>query len=426
MPKPKRTASDGHTYRIIAYGAAAISLVAVIYIVGFTNLFADEYDRADAQATLVTQAVQKAVAPAPPSLDKDAYNAKLLALAHIDPAKTTTPDALAAAKAAASAAASAAAAAASTTNATSTALASAAAASVESSLASLTLIDPATASTTVSAAKGNWPAATAYPNVGALLPFDRIVAYYGNFYSTSMGVLGQYPAPQMLAMLASTTAEWQVADPTTKVIPAIDYIAVTAQGSAGADGKYRARMPDSQLDEAVDLAKQANGIVILDVQVGGSTVQDEVPLLAKYLSMPNVHLALDPEFDMHNGAKPGTVIGSMSASDINWAANYLATLVKQDNLPPKVLIVHRFTQNMVTHAEDIVPLPEVQIVMDMDGWGSPAKKTGTYVNVVAPQPVQFTGFKLFYKNDLKPPSTRMMTLPEVLALTPSPSFIQYQ
>ena len=30
-----------------------------------------------------------------------------------------------------------------------------------------------------------------YPNPGALLPFHRIVAYYGNFYSTHMGVLGE-------------------------------------------------------------------------------------------------------------------------------------------------------------------------------------------------------------------------------------------
>ena len=89
-----------------------------------------------------------------------------------------------------------------------------------------------------------------YPLAGALLPFNRIVAYYGNFYSTGMGVLGQYPPAVMLAMLASTTALWQAADPSTPVIPAIDYIAVTAQGSAGADGKYRARMPDSQMDEA--------------------------------------------------------------------------------------------------------------------------------------------------------------------------------
>jgi hypothetical protein len=411
MPRTKQTKDGTRPAYAIAGVGAGVVLLGLIYVAGFTNLFALEYDRADAAASSTANAIAQAVqAVAPkPQLDKDAYNAKLLALAHIDPALTTTPEAAAATAAAASSTAS------TTAPATTTPPAP-----------KLTLIHPATASTTVSAVKGGWPVATDYPNVGALLPFNRIVAYYGNFYSTGMGVLGQYPPDQMLAMLASTSASWEAADPSTPVIPAIDYIAVTAQGSAGADGKYRARMPDSQLDKAVQLADQAHGIVILDVQVGLSTVETEVPLLEKYLSMPNVHLALDPEFDMHNGAPPGTVIGSMDAKDINWTANYLAGLVQKYNLPPKVLIVHRFTQNMVTNYQQVEPLPEVQIVMDMDGWGSPAKKTGTYVNVVAPQPIQFTGFKLFYKNDLKPPSTRMMTPAEVLALTPSPSFIQYQ
>jgi hypothetical protein len=210
------------------------------------------------------------------------------------------------------------------------------------------------------------------------------------------------------------------------LIPAIYYITVTAQGSAGFDGKYRARMPDSQMDHAVELANKINGIVILDVQVGLSTVQTEVPLLEKYLKMPNVELALDPEFDMHNGAKPGSVIGSMDASEINFAANYLAKLVQENNLPPKVLIIHRFTENMVTNYKLIKPLPEVQMVMDMDGWGFGAKKINTYNQIVYPEPVQFTGFKLFYKNDVKPPSTHMLTPAEVLKLTPQPVFIQYQ
>jgi hypothetical protein len=185
-------------------------------------------------------------------------------------------------------------------------------------------------------------------------------------------------------------------------------------------------MPDSQIDHALELAGKVNGIVILDVQVGLSNLQTEIPLLADYLKKPNVHLAIDPEFAMHNGAKPGTVIGSFDAADINWTGNYLAQLVKDNNLPPKVLIVHRFTEGMVTNYQNIKPLPEVQIVMDMDGWGFAAKKVNTYNSVVYPEPVQFTGFKLFYKNDVKPPSTGMLTPSEVLDLTPSPSFIQYQ
>ncbi len=271
-----------------------------------------------------------------------------------------------------------------------------------------------------------WPVHTVYPNAGALLPFNRIVAYYGNFYSTGMGVLGQYPPDQMIAKLKATVASWQAADPSTPVIPAIDYIAVTAQASAGADGKYRARMPASQIQKAIDLANQVNGIVVLDVQVGLSTLQTELPLLAPYLKLPNVHLAIDPEFSMKDGVPPGHEIGTFSSSDVNYAANFLAKLVDDNNLPPKILVIHRFTEDMVTGYKNITPMPEVQLVMDMDGWGSAAKKKGTYTYFIEDEPVQFTGFKLFYKNDLKPPSTAMMTPAQLLNLTPEPLFIQYQ
>src|SRR5271170_3136982 len=164
-------------------------------------------------------------------------------------------------------------------------------------------------------------------------------------------------------------------------------------------------MPDSQVQQIISMAQQVNGLVFLDVQVGLSNVETEVPLLEKYLALPNVELSLDPEFDMHNGEKPGTVIGTMDASDINWAANYLAGLVKQYNLPPKILVVHRFTDAMVTNTDEIKPLPQVQVVMDMDGFGFPAKKINTYQQVIVDQPVQFTGFKLFYKNDSRGSST---------------------
>jgi hypothetical protein len=64
--------------------------------------------------------------------------------------------------------------------------------------------------------------------------------------------------------------------------------------------------------------------------------------------------------------------------------------------------------------------------MVMDGWGSQQLKKNTYYRVINPEPVQFTGVKLFYKNDLKPPSTGLLSTDEVMQLTPQPVFIQYQ
>ncbi len=271
-----------------------------------------------------------------------------------------------------------------------------------------------------------WPVKTVYPNAGALLPFNRIVAYYGNLYSKYMGVLGQYPEEEMLRRLGEEVKKWDTADPQTPVIPALHYIAVVAQAGAGRDGKYRARMPDSQIDKVLKMAEKIDALVFLDVQVGLSNVRAEIPLLEKYLKMPRVHLGIDPEYSMKNGAAPGKAIGTMDAEDVNFAADFLAKMVRENDLPPKILVVHRFTQKMLTNYQNIKPLPEVQVVMNMDGFGGKGNKLNTYKQYIYKEPVQFTGFKLFYKEDLRRPGTVLMTPEELLRLTPIPVYIQYQ
>ena len=272
-----------------------------------------------------------------------------------------------------------------------------------------------------------WPVRDSLPAAGALLPFHRIVAYYGNLYSKNMGVLGEFPKDSMLKSLQKEVAKWQNADSMLKVIPALHYIAVTAQGSPGPGKLYRLRMPSQQIDKIISWAEEINALVFLDVQVGQSTLQKEIPPLEKYLAMPNVHLGIDPEFSMKTGKRPGTVIGTFDAADINYAINFLTNIVRKNNLPPKVLIVHRFTQAMVTNYKRIEPNPSVQVVMNMDGWGSPAKKINTYRQFIYPQPVEFTGFKIFYKNDTKRVGQKKEMQPEqVLKLIPQPIYIQYQ
>lgn len=274
---------------------------------------------------------------------------------------------------------------------------------------------------------GRWPIkGQPYPIAGAILPFKRIVAYYGNLYSKKMGVLGEYPPKEMWRMLRAEVAAWEKADSTTPVQPAIHYIAAVAQGAPMQDGSYCKRMPEQQIDSALAIAKMGNAIVFLDLQVSHSTVQKEVQKLEKYLKMSHVHLGVDPEFSMKEGSIPGRRIGYMDASDINYCSDYLAKLVRKNNLPPKVLVVHRFTQGMVKNYKNIKLHPEVQIVMNMDGWGEPILKFSTYKSYIYREPVQFTGFKLFYKNDLKKKPNRMLTPAELLVLKPQPIYIQYQ
>lgn len=270
-----------------------------------------------------------------------------------------------------------------------------------------------------------WPVNTAAPLPGSILPGKRIVAYYGNPLSKRMGILGELPPDQMLARLDKEVAAWNKADPSHPVQPALHLIVVVAQGAPGRDGKYRLRMPDTLVYKVAGWAAQRNALLFLDVQVAKSTVQEELPRLTEYLKRPNIHLGIDPEFSMKHGEKPGSKIGTMSSDDVNYAIRFLSDIVKSNNLPPKILIVHRFTRNMLTGAKSIRLDPRVQVVLNMDGWGNPWLKFDSYRDYVEAEPIQFTGFKLFYHNDTKK-GEPLLTPGEVLRLTPKPIYIQYQ
>jgi hypothetical protein len=273
----------------------------------------------------------------------------------------------------------------------------------------------------------NWPAIPAVLS-GAILPQYRVVAYYGNPHSKRMGVLGEYPEQEMLSMLDNTVAMWRKADPSTPVIPAIHLVAVVAQGYAGPDGKWRLREGPDTIEQAYRWAQSRQGLLFVDIQAGHSTLQQELPPLLRYLERADVHLGIDPEFYMHykrEGIRPSVKVGQMMSTDVNHVIQVLDQLVREKNLPPKILVVHRFRADMVPDAENIRPTPRVQVVMHMDGWGPPWLKFDSYKDYIVQHPVAFTGFKFFYHNDTKS-GDPMLTELEVLQLLPQPLYLQYQ
>jgi len=259
------------------------------------------------------------------------------------------------------------------------------------------------------------------PADGALLPDYRIVTFYGHPHDPGMGIVGEYEIEQLAEMLRTEAANYAAADPSRPVIPALEIIATVAQRVPGSDGTYILDTDTETLTAYIDFATEQGMLVVLDLQVGRGTVAAEIEKVRGLLARPNVHLAIDPEFAVAEGQIPGEYIGSVSAESIADAQKVLAEISAANGIPPKMLIVHQFREDMIQGKDQLAPVPGVQLVIDADGYGGPELKTAVYNFLVRDEPVEFGGVKLFYRQDVP-----MMTAQEILALVPAPDVIIYQ
>lgn len=254
-----------------------------------------------------------------------------------------------------------------------------------------------------------------------LLPDYRIVAFYGHPHDPGMGIVGEHDVEQLASILREEAANYAAADPSRPVIPALEIIATVAQRVPGSDGTYILDTDTKTLTEYIDFAAENGMVVVLDLQVGRGTVAAEIEKVRDLLARPNVHLAIDPEFAVAEGEIPGEYIGSIDAESISYAQKVLAEISATNGMPPKLLIVHQFREDMIRGKDQLAPVPGVQLVIDADGYGAPELKTAVYNFLVRDEPVEFAGVKLFYGQDVP-----LMTPQEILALVPAPDVIIYQ
>ena len=254
-----------------------------------------------------------------------------------------------------------------------------------------------------------------------LLPGHRIVAFYGSPASGRLGILGALAPDEMLGRLQAQAEQYAKVDPGLPVLPALHLVTVVAGRDPGPDGMYRRRAPPSLVRQVHAWTEADSLLLFLDIQAGRSPVVSEVLHYLEFLREPRVHLALDPEWAMGPDLVPAEEIGSLNGEDVNRVIDILAELVRAEDLPPKILVVHRFTDAMLRDSDRIRPNPHVQVVINMDGFGPPRLKEFSYREFVAEQPVQFTGIKLFYELD------RPLMDPEsVISLDPPPLLVIYQ
>jgi hypothetical protein len=250
-----------------------------------------------------------------------------------------------------------------------------------------------------------------------LLQTHLLVTWYGNPRSCQMGVLGEFTGQARADGLRRQAAAYEGLT-TRRVVPAYHLVAVVAQPSG--DKCRRRETPD--LIQSLLVEARENGFkLVLDIQPGHSAITVELEHLRPFLAEPDVYLAIDPEFAMEAGQVPGRQRGAMRAADVNAAVAFLDQIITDNQLPPKVLIVHQFTLDMLPDKHNIRGTPRVDVVLDMDGFGSQPLKLASYRAVMRQGELDFAGIKLFYKLD-----KQLFSPEQIMALRPMPSVVIYQ
>lgn len=282
--------------------------------------------------------------------------------------------------------------------------------------------ETATSTATETATASPSPTATLVQEPqGSVLPGSRVVSYYGHPNSAQMGILGEFDLDTVSARLREQAAAYAAADPSRPVVPALELIATVAQPLPGDDGTYLAYTGDEIIGEFADYTAANGMLLILDLQIGHSTIPAEIERIRHWLELPNVHVALDPEFSTGPDRIPGEFIGEVDGAQVQLAVEALAQLVAEKSLPSKILIVHQFEEDMIMNKGAISPLPGVDVVIDMDGFGGQDAKIQNYWHFVRDQLIEYGGIKLFYQQD-----DPLLTPEQIVALDPPPLVVIYQ
>jgi hypothetical protein len=261
-----------------------------------------------------------------------------------------------------------------------------------------------------------------------------MVGYYGRPGAGSLGVLGQYSIEELMPKIKAKADEYAKISGEKNVTPAFHLIYGMASSSPGKNKDYILPLSDEKVMAYINAAKTKGFAVIIDLQLGGLTPVEEVKAVLKYLQYENVHLAIDPEFEVQGlDVRPGKVIGHITGEEVNQVQAAMSGYLKKNSIKEKkILIVHMFTKNMVKDKASIKTYENIDLIMNLDGHGSPKLKVDIYNSLYTADAASKMagGFKLFFKED-KP---SMMTPKQVLGLESvgtakikePPKYINYQ
>ena len=270
------------------------------------------------------------------------------------------------------------------------------------------------------------PEATAEPKPPSLprggrviLPDQRVVAFYGAPQDDELGILGIGPPRRAARRLERQARPYSRRG--RPVLPAFELIAAIVTTDPGDGGDHSTRQDPATIRRYLRVARAHRMLLLLDIQPGYAPFLQEAKALERWLKEPDVGLALDPEWSLEPPLLPAQEIGSTDAATVNEVSRYLSGIVRRYDLPQKLLVVHRFTGDMIRNEDELERDPGVALVVNVDGFGDQPNKISKYREFTRDPRRSHNGFKLFYNEDVN-----LMRPKQVLRLRPEPDLVVYE
>ncbi len=243
---------------------------------------------------------------------------------------------------------------------------------------------------------------------------ELIVAYYGRPGVKSLGVLGEHSIQQLKPMIKKRAKAY--AKITGKhVRPGFDIIYGLASADPGRHKDYIIHLNPKKLTPYIHAAEKEGFVVFLETQLGEHMPQDAIRHILPYIKHHNVHLAVDPEFEVSDlSVRPGKKIGHVKAAWINQVQAIMNSYMKKHGIrEKKILLLHMFRHTMIEHKEKLRHYSNIDLIFNLDGHGAPKLKVGIYNAIYSKKYADKVagGFKLFFHEDHP-----MMTPRQVMGL----------
>jgi hypothetical protein len=262
------------------------------------------------------------------------------------------------------------------------------------------------------------------PGGGQLLfPQHQFIALYGTPGTPSMGVLGEQDVTAAIQRAKDVAAPYVGLTDKT-VVPMFEIITTVAAASAGSDGNYSNELDAATIRPWIDAAAAEGVYVVLDLQPGRTDFLTQAKQYEELLLLPDVGLAIDPEWRLGPNEVHLTQIGGVDAAEVNAVTAWLAELTNENALPQKMLVLHQFRLSMLRDRSTIdMSHPELAMLIHADGLGAQPDKQATWraLHQDAPAGIAW-GWKNFYDEDapmLDPGQT-------IRDVSPVPDLVTYQ